>query len=96
VNDQAGAKTGMASIFSAVLIVLTLLFLTPLFYYLPNAVLAAVVLVAVAGLIDYKEAIHLWRQDRSDFWMLIATFIATLTLGIETGIGVALCCRLLW
>ena len=87
VNDQAGAKTGMASIFSAVLIILTLLFLTPLFYYLPNAVLAAVVIVAVIGLIDYKEALHLWKEDRSDFWMLIATFIVTLTLGIETGIG---------
>lgn len=87
VNDQAGAKTGMASIFSAILIVLTLLFLTPLFYYLPNAVLAAVVIVAVIGLIDYKEAVHLWKEDRSDFWMLIATFIVTLTMGIETGIG---------
>lgn len=87
VNDQAGAKTGMASIFSAILIVLTLLFLTPLFYYLPNAVLAAVVIVAVLGLIDYKEAIHLWKEDRSDFWMLLVTFIITLTMGIETGIG---------
>lgn len=88
VNDQAGAKTGMASIFSAILIVLTLLFLTPLFYYLPNAVLAAVVIVAVLGLIDYKEAIHLWKEDRADFWMLLATFIITLTMGIETGIGI--------
>ncbi len=88
VNDQAGAKTGMASIFSAILIILTLLFLTPLFYYLPNAVLAAVVIVAVIGLIDHKEAIRLWREDRSDFWMLVATFIVTLTMGIETGIGV--------
>ncbi len=87
VNDQAGAKTGMASIFSAILIVLTLLFLTPLFYFLPNAVLAAVVIVAVIGLIDYKEAVHLWKEDRSDFWMLIATFVVTLTMGIETGIG---------
>jgi sulfate permease, SulP family len=87
VNDQAGAKTGMASVFSAILIVLTLLFLTPLFYFLPNAVLAAVVMVAVIGLIDYKEAIHLWKEDRSDFWMLIATFVVTLTMGIETGIG---------
>ncbi|MBK9492763.1 MAG: solute carrier family 26 protein [Haliscomenobacter sp.] len=87
VNDQAGAKTGMASIFSAILIVLTLLFLTPLFYYLPNAVLAAVVIVAVIGLIDFKEALHLWKEDRSDFWMLIATFVITLTMGIETGIG---------
>lgn len=87
VNDQAGAKTGLAGIISAILIVLTLLFLTPLFYYLPNAVLAAVILVAVAGLIDYQEAVHLWRNDREDFWMLLVTFIVTLSLGIETGIG---------
>ncbi|MEZ4988038.1 MAG: solute carrier family 26 protein [Saprospiraceae bacterium] len=88
VNDQAGAQTGMASIFSAALIVLTLLFLTPLFYYLPNAILASVIMVAVFGLIDVKEAIHLWYADRSDFWMLIATFVATLALGIEQGIGI--------
>lgn len=87
VNDQAGAKSGLASLISAVLIVLTLLFLTPLFHNLPNAVLAAVILVAVAGLIDYKEALHLWHNDRSDFWMLAATFLITLSLGIETGIG---------
>jgi SulP family sulfate permease len=88
VNDQAGAKTGLASVFSAILIVLTLLFLTPLFYYLPNAILASVIMVAVFGLIDYKEAIHLWGSNRTDFWMLIVTFISTLTLGIELGIGV--------
>jgi SulP family sulfate permease len=87
VNDQAGAKSGLASLISAALIVLTLLFLTPLFHNLPNAVLAAVILVAVAGLIDYKEAKHLWHNDRSDFWMLAATFLITLSLGIETGIG---------
>ena len=88
VNDQAGAKTGMASIISGLLIVLTLLFLTPLFYYLPKAILASVIMVAVFGLIDVKEAVHLWRADRSDFWMLIITFVATLTLGIEQGIGI--------
>lgn len=86
VNDQAGARTGLASIISAGLIALTLLFLTPLFFYLPKAVLAAVILVAVAGLINYKEAIELWEKDRADFWMLLVTFIVTLTLGIETGI----------
>ena len=88
VNDQAGAKTGMASIFSAILIILTLLFLTPLFYFLPKAILASVIMVAVFGLIDYKEAFHLWHTDRSDFWMLIITFVATLSLGIEQGIGI--------
>ncbi len=88
VNDQAGAKTGMSAIISAGLIILTLLFLTPLFYYLPNAILASVIMVAVFGLIDVKEARHLWSANRSDFWMLIVTFAATLTLGIEQGIGI--------
>ncbi|UJP64536.1 SulP family inorganic anion transporter [Mongoliitalea daihaiensis] len=86
VNNQAGAKTTMSSIISAVLIILTLLFFTGLFYNLPSAILAAVVLVAVSGLIDYKEPIHLWKKDKADFVMLMATFIITLTLGIETGI----------
>ena len=92
VNNQAGSKTGMSSIISAILIGLTLLFLTPLFYYLPNAILAAVIIIAVIGLIDVKGAIHLWKVDRGDFMMMIATFLGTLALGIEQGvlIGVVL------
>ena len=92
INDQAGAKTGLASIISALLIVLTLLFLTPLFYFLPKAILASLIMVAVAGLIDYKEAKYLWKVSKTDFWMLMATFLGTLFLGIEQGIliGVAL------
>ncbi len=88
VNDQAGAKTGVSSIVSAVLIILTLLFLTPLFYYLPNAILAAVIMVAVFGLIDFQEAVHLWKSNRTDFWMLFATFLSTLIFSIELGIGI--------
>ena len=88
VNDQAGAKTGLASIISAVLIIITLLFLTPLFYNLPKAILASIIMVAVFGLINYKEAIHLYKSNITDFWMLISTFVATLALGIEIGIGV--------
>lgn len=86
VNDQSGARTGMASIISAGLIILTLLFLTELFYYLPNTILAAVIMVAVFGLIDIKEPIKLWQRDRNDFWMLVTTFVGTLALGIEEGI----------
>lgn len=88
VNDQAGARSGLAPIISASFIILTLLFLTPLFYYLPKAILASVIMVAVVGLIDLKEAKLLWKVDRKDFWMLFITFIATLTLGIELGIGI--------
>jgi SulP family sulfate permease len=68
------------------LVTLTLLFFTGLFYNLPNAILASVVLVAVSGLVDIKEPIALWKKDRADFFMLMATFLLTLTLGIETGI----------
>lgn len=86
VNDQAGAKSGLASLISAALIILTLLFLTSYFYYLPNAVLAAIIIVAVYGLIDYKEAIHLWHTDRTDFILFMSVFTGTLILGIEEGI----------
>ncbi len=88
VNDQAGAKSGLASIISAVLIIITLLFLTPYFYNLPKSILASVIMVAVFGLIDYQEAIHLFKSNKTDFWTLIVTFIATLMLGIEIGIGI--------
>ena len=86
VNDQAGARTGMASLISAGIIALTVVFLTPYFYYLPMAVLASVIIVAVAGLFDAREMKELWEKDRRDFAMLAVTFIATLSLGIEQGI----------
>ena len=88
VNDQAGARTGMAGIIAAILIILTLLFFTEYFFYLPNAILASVIMVAVFGLIDIGEVKHLWQSNKSDFWMLVITFFATLILGIELGIGV--------
>jgi len=86
VNDQAGARTPLAGIVTAVLIGLTLLFLTDLFTYLPNAVLAAIVMVAVFGLIDVKEPVHLFRLKKVDALTLGVTFLTTLTLGVETGI----------
>lgn len=87
VNDQAGAKTGLAAIISAALIGITLLFLTPLFSNLPNAILAAIILVAVFGLIDTKEMKFLWHTRREDFAMFAVTFFATLLIGIEEGIA---------
>lgn len=86
VNDQAGAKTGVAPIVSALVVGLTLLFLTPLFYYLPNAVLAAIIMVAVFGLIDIKYPLELFKNRRDEFFLLIATFLITLTVGIKEGI----------
>jgi SulP family sulfate permease len=90
VNDQSGAKTNMAGIISAAIVILTLLFLTPYFYYLPAAILASIIIVAVFGLIDFKEAKHLWKTDRKDFSMFMITAIATLVLGVEQGIIVGI------
>ena len=86
VNDQAGAKTGLAAIISAVLVTLTLLFLTDYFYNLPTAILSAIIMVAVFGLIDFKEAKHLWKTDKRDFALFMITAVGTLILGIEEGI----------
>lgn len=86
VNDQAGAKSGLAAIISAMLVVLTLLFLTEYFYNLPSAILSAIIMVAVFGLIDIKEAKHLWKTDKKDFALFTTTAIGTLLLGIEEGI----------
>ena len=86
INQESGAKTGMAALISVLMVILTLLFLTPLFYYLPKTVLAAIIIVAVFGLVNFKEAIFLWKANHLDFWLLLATFLATLLLGIEFGI----------
>lgn len=86
VNDQAGAKTGVSSIISALVVGLTLLYLTPLFYYLPNAVLAAIIMVAVFGLIDFQYPIQLFKNRKDEFFLLLGTFILTLTVGIKEGI----------
>lgn len=86
VNESAGAHTGMASVIAALLVGLTLLFFTPFFYFLPKALLASITLVAVLGLVDYAEAIRLWKTDRRDFYSLVVTCAATLTLGIQNGV----------
>ena len=91
VNAQAGARSGLASIVTAALVLVTLAFLTPLFHDLPRAVLGAIVVVAVIGLVDFGEARHLWAVRPADGATWAITFLATLVIGIEPGIliGVA-------
>lgn len=94
INQETGGTTGMSSLISAGIVMMTLLFLTPLFYHLPKTVLAAIIIVAVFGLVNIKEALFLWKASRMDFWLLAATFFSTLFLGIEygimTGVGLSL------
>ena len=96
VNAQAGASTGLASLITAVAVAATLLLLTPLFYYLPMAVLASIIMTAVFGLVDFAEARHLWKVSKADLIMMGVTFFATLSLGIEQGILVGVATSLGW
>ncbi len=86
VNVDEGAKTGLASMISAVVVGLTLLFLTSYFRYLPKTVLGAIILVAVYGLIDIRYPIQLAKQQRDEFILLLVTFFTTLFIGISEGI----------
>lgn len=86
INDAAGAKTNVSSLITAFLVMLALLFFTPLFYYIPKAVLAAIILVSVFGLIDVDEAKFLFAARRRDFLVMVLTFVVTLILGIEIGV----------
>ena len=86
VNVDEGAKTGIASLISVLVVGLTLLFLTPFFYFLPKSVLGAIILVAIYGLIDLKYAKKLWKEGKDEFYLLIVTFLTTLFIGISQGI----------
>ena len=90
VNEKVGAVTPMASLISAALIAMTLLFLTPLFYHLPKAVLAAIVIVAVSDLVDIKLPILLWKNHKVEAGLLFVTFLVTVTVGMTQGIGVGM------
>ena len=95
VNDAAGARTPLASLVTAALVLLTIAFLTPLFTSLPQAVLGAIIIVAVVNLIDVKQARHIVAVKPSDLIGLMVGFVATLLLGIEVGILVAVAASML-
>ena len=86
INDKAGAKSGIASLVSAFVVSLILLFFTPWFYYLPTTILAAVIIRAVVRLIDFQYPKRLFLYHRQEFFVLILTLILTVSLGIKEGI----------
>jgi SulP family sulfate permease len=95
VNDTAGARTPLASVVTAVLVLITIALLTPLLVSLPKAALGAVIMVAVAGLIDVGEMRHIASVKRSDLIGMGVAFVATLALGIEIGIVLAVVASML-
>jgi len=88
VNDENNARTSISLLISAALVGVTVLFLTPLIYYLPQAVLAGIIITAVPGLVDFGEAKFLWRIRKREFILMVVTFLSTLLFGILEGIGI--------
>ncbi|XP_043698496.1 sulfate transporter 3.1-like [Telopea speciosissima] len=89
VNFNAGCKTAVSNIVMATAVMLTLLFLTPFFYYTPLVVLASIITAAMVGLIDYEAAIHLWKLDKFDFVVCISAYISVVLSSVELGLIVA-------
>jgi SulP family sulfate permease len=88
VNLQAGAVTGLSSVFTSLAVVIVLLFFTPLLYHLPQAVLAAVIMMAVIGLINVSGFIHAWRAQWYDGLISIITFVSTLAFAPHLDKGI--------
>lgn len=96
VNFHGGAVTGLSNVFASIVVVLTLLFFTPLLYHLPQAVLAAIIMMAVVGLLNVHGVVHAWKAQPFDGLTAVATFVVTLIFaphlqwGILTGVIMAL------
>ncbi|MDX9709829.1 MAG: SulP family inorganic anion transporter [Trichloromonas sp.] len=86
VNHQAGARTHLSGVVTALLIGIILFRFTHLFHDLPKTILAAIVMVAVAGLVEIAEARYLFRVKKSGGYTFLLTFLVTLTFGVEIGI----------
>ncbi len=96
-NDHSGAKTGLASLTSGFTVLLTLLFLAPLFSNLPKPVLAALIIEAVVmGMMNVPEMRRLARVQKFDFWIAIAAIIGTLIFGVLAGVVIGIVLSLIW
>ena len=87
VNFEAGAATPAAGFFTAILITIVALFFTPALFWLPRVALAAIIIVAIYGLIDFSVVRKAWKYSKTDFAAVFITLLLTLTVGVEAGIG---------
>ena len=96
-NDHSGARSGLASLTSGVIVLLTLLILAPLFSKLPKPVLAALIIEAVVmGMMDLPEMRRLFRVKRFDFWIAVVAIVGTLVFGVLAGVIIGIGLSLLW
>ena len=95
VSYNAGSETTIASMISAVGVLLTLLLFTSLFYFLPIVALSAIVIMSVVSMIELKKIVYYWRINRTDALSLAITFLSVLAFGIDIGIGVGILCSII-
>ncbi|XP_072965181.1 probable sulfate transporter 3.4 [Typha angustifolia] len=89
VNYNAGSKTAVSNIVMASAVLVTMLFLMPLFYHTPNVILSAIIITAVIGLIDFHAVIRLWKVDKLDFLACISAFFGVLFISVQMGLAIA-------
>lgn len=95
VNYNAGCKTAMSNVVMSLAVMVTLLFLTPLFHYTPLVVLSAIIVSAMLGLVDFGAALHLWRVDKVDFCVCAGAYLGVVFGSVEVGLVVAVAVSLL-
>ncbi|KAL1829211.1 hypothetical protein ACET3Z_007623 [Daucus carota] len=89
VNYNAGAQTVVSNVIMSTTVLITLLFLMPLFHYTPNVILGAIIITAVIGLIDYEAALKLWKVDKLDFITCLCSFFGVLFISVPLGLAIA-------
>lgn len=88
-NYNAGSKTAVSNIVMASAVLVTMLFLMPLFYHTPNVILSAIIITAVIGLIDFRGAARLWKVDKLDFLACVSAFFGVLFISVQMGLAIA-------
>lgn len=91
VNFMAGCQTAASNMVMSCIVLLTLLVITPLFKYIPNAILSSIVISAVLGLIDIKEIIQIWKIDKFDFIACMGAFFGVILHSVEIGLLITVC-----
>src|SRR5437868_2816579 len=86
---MAGCKTAVSNVVMSIVVLLTLLLITPLFKYTPNAILSSIIISAVIGLIDYESACLIWKVDKLDFLACLGAFFGVIFASVEYGLLIA-------
>lgn len=89
VNFMAGCQTAVSNIVMSLMVMLTLLVITPLFKYTPNAILSAIIISAVISLIDFEAAALIWKVDKLDFIACMGAFLGVVFISVEIGLLIA-------